>query len=175
MRPIDLQQRLLADHRRLEQLFTKLMDAFEADAREDTQRLWTELEAGLEAHFAAEERHLFAAYGNVDATETRALSGEHALLRARLAELGVGVDLKLVRAEVAKGFIGMLRAHAAREDALLYQWAKAALSDEEVDRVTKALTPPSPSPRGGEGRGEGVRNPAQPPRHSPGMTTRRPA
>jgi hemerythrin-like domain-containing protein len=34
----------------------------------------------------------------------------------------VGVELKLVRAELAHRFIQALREHAAREDQLLYRW-----------------------------------------------------
>lgn len=134
MKPTDLKQRLLADHRRLEQLFLQLMAAFDANAREDTQRLWSELERGLDAHFSLEERQLLPAYAKVDSTETRALLSEHALLRAQLAELGAGVDLKLVRAEVAQGFIDMLRAHGEREDALLYSWA----NDADLQSVSPA-------------------------------------
>lgn len=127
MRAPDLQQRMLADHRRLEALFTRVTAAFNADAREDTQRLWHQLEDGLERHFVAEECFLFPRFATVDATELRALQAEHAMLRARVAELGVGVDLKLVRADVACGVLDALRAHAAREDAFLYRWARETL------------------------------------------------
>jgi len=139
MRPIDLQQRLLADHRRLEKLFTQLMEAFDADAREDTQQLWSELERGLETHFTAEERFLFPSFGEVDAKETRELAAEHAALRSRLADLGVGVDLKCVRADVAKDFIDGIRAHAAREDALLYRWANSTLAEASAARLSQSL------------------------------------
>ncbi|MDP1830083.1 MAG: hemerythrin domain-containing protein [Archangium sp.] len=146
MKPIDLRELLLLDHRRLEQLSVKLQDAFDANAREDTQLLWTELERSVEAHFRVEERLLFPRFGNIDATETRALAAEHRLLREQLAELGVGVDLKLVRADVARGFLAMLQAHAAREDGLLYRWANEALA-EEAGEVADALAPsPSPTP-----------------------------
>jgi len=147
MRPIDLQQRFLADHRRLEKLFTQLMEAFNADAREETQQLWSELERGLETHFTAEERFLFPSFALVDPVETGHLSAEHAALRARVADLGVGVDLKLVRADVAKDFIDGIRAHAAREDALLYRWANTALPEEAAARLAQSL-PLGPKERG---------------------------
>lgn len=158
MKPIDLRELLLLDHRRLEHLSELLQDAFDADAREDTQQLWTELERSVEAHFKVEERLLFPRFGNIDATETRALAAEHRLLRGRLAELGVGVDLKQVRADVAKGFLDMLRAHAAREDVLLYRWANEAPA-EEAGQVADALAGPV-TPSGGEGP---VLSPAAPP------------
>lgn len=130
MKPNELRERLLADHRRLETLFTQVQDAFDANAREDTQTLWTELERGLERHFTAEERWLFPAFSKIDATETAALQADHELLRRELSELGMAVDLKLVRADVAKGFLEQLRAHAQRENDVLYRWADEALGDD---------------------------------------------
>lgn len=124
--------RMLADHLELETLFERLKDAFAANAREDTQALWTELERRLEAHLAAEEELLFPRFREVDAAEVEALEAEHQRIRQNLEELGVGVDLKLVRASVARAFIEALEAHAAREDALLYRWA-----DEAADEATR--------------------------------------
>lgn len=118
---LSTRDRLLAEHARLETLFEHLLDAFAADAREDTQAYWTELEAGLERHFAAEEQLYFPKFEQVDAAETRALRAEHDRIRRQLAELGAGVDLKLVRDDVARAFIEALRAHAKREDELLYR------------------------------------------------------
>lgn len=117
-----MRDRMLADHRRLEGLFTRLLDAFDANAREDTQRLWAQLESGLERHFSVEEDLVFPRFSTVDPNETKALQAEHQTLRTQLAELGVGVELKMVRAELAHQFIETLRAHASREDRLLYRW-----------------------------------------------------
>lgn len=147
MDAIDLEQRLLSDHRRLEQLCDALEEAFAADAREDTQQLWSELARGLEAHFTLEERALFPRYAHFDATETRALAGEHRLLRAQLEELGVALDLKLVRSSMAANFLAMLRAHAAREDAALYRWAAEVLRGEAAS-IADALTHPDDSAQG---------------------------
>ncbi|MEW5742735.1 MAG: hemerythrin domain-containing protein [Myxococcota bacterium] len=123
---------MLADHRELEALFQRLLDAFAANAREDTQALWTELQHRLISHLEAEEQLLFPHFAAVNPAEVEALKEEHRQLRRQLDELGVGVDLKLVRAEVAKAFIEALEAHACREDALLYQWA-----DEAADAATR--------------------------------------
>ena len=119
---------MLADHWRLENLFARLLEAFAMDAREDTQGLWTELECSLEGHFELEERHLFPQFAKVFPAETDALKAEHRLIRDQLAALGVGVDLKMVREAVARDFIGALRAHASREDKLLYRWAEESAS-----------------------------------------------
>ena len=127
-----IRDRLLADHRELEALFEQLKDAFAANAREDTQALWRRLEDRLERHFAAEESVLLPRFAEKAPDEVAALRAEHAALRAAMAELAVGVDLKLVRDEVARAFLSALEAHAAREDALLYRWA-----DQAADEATR--------------------------------------
>lgn len=142
MNAIELEQRLLADHRRLEKLCFELQAAFDAHAREDTQARWFELERSLEAHFTIEERLLFPRYAHFDATETRALAAEHRILRALLEELDVALDLEQLRSPVMANFLSMLRAHAAREDAALYRWASEVLHDQAA-KVASALAPPS--------------------------------
>lgn len=131
------------DHHELASLFERLRDAFAADAREDTQTLWTELQRRLGAHLDAEETLLFPRFKEVDPKEVDALLAEHVRLRAQLEELGVGVDLKLVREPVAKAFLDTLDAHAKREDALLYRWA-----DEAADEATRRALAKRLEPRG---------------------------
>lgn len=128
-----IRSRMVADHRELESLFGRVLDAFAAgDAREDTQALWSELQRRLGAHLDAEEALLFPRFREVNAAEVTALLAEHTHLRGQLDELGVGVDLKLVREPVVRAFIDTLRAHAKREDALLYAWA-----DDAADEATR--------------------------------------
>jgi hemerythrin len=112
------------DHQRLERLFVDLLAAFNADAREDTQRLWDEFDSGLGTHLAFEERLLLPVFGAANPTEARALLAEHDQIRSTLSELGVGLDLHLTRADVVSDFIAKLRSHARREDELMYRWAE---------------------------------------------------
>ena len=65
----------------------------------------------------------------MDPEEAVALLREHGQIRELLLELGVAVDLHAIRFEQSRRFIDMLRAHADREDRLLYRWA-----DERLDR-----------------------------------------
>lgn len=126
-----VRDQLLIEHRRLDALYEQLMDAFAANSREDTQTGWTELSLALEAHFDVEERHLFPPYSEVNPDEVKGLQAEHRRLGGLLAELGVGVDLKLVRHGVAKAFIASLRAHALREERLLYRWVDSEAAAPE--------------------------------------------
>lgn len=133
--------RMTTDHRELANLFERLRDAFAANAREDTQSLWSELQRRMAAHLDAEETLLFPRFQAVDPKEVAALLAEHVRLRAQLDELGVGVDLKLVREPVAKAFFDTLEAHAKREDALLYRWADEAADDATRRALAERVTP----------------------------------
>jgi hypothetical protein len=115
------------NHERLEALYQRLMDAMAAGAP-DARALWTELDHGLLAHIEAEERYVLPAFARVDAAAARELLQEHGKIRQELLELGIAMDLHAIRYERSEEFIRMLRAHAWREDNLLYRWA-----DERLD------------------------------------------
>jgi hemerythrin superfamily protein len=137
---IDLRGRMIADHRRLEGLFRELQVAFEMDApTSDLRALWTQLDAGLSAHMQAEEEVVLPELARVDPDEAKALRAEHDELRRKLLELGVGVDLHVVRERIAREFLDTLRAHAEREDELLYQWAAAKLEPRAQESLLSRL------------------------------------
>ena len=119
----------LADHRRLDALLERLISAFEANDREDVQALWTLFERGLLAHLEAEENALIPALRSTNPTEADALLREHAHFRDRLAELGAGIDLHIVRLETARAFAAELLKHADREDQILYRWRDLRTED----------------------------------------------
>ena len=121
--------RLLHDHARLDALFVELLDQFAEGNRRAVRAAWAQLDDGLAAHMAAEERHLLPLFEKIDLRETLALKAEHVSIRRMLAELGVGIDLDLVQPDLARAFIATLRAHARREDELLYRWANRRLRD----------------------------------------------
>lgn len=118
---------LRRDHARLDALFTELLDQFEEGNQHDVRAAWVEFDDGLTAHLDLEERVILPLFAQVDRAEAEALRAEHVRIRQLLAELGVGVDLHLVRLDLAREFIDALRAHARREDQLLYRWAESEL------------------------------------------------
>jgi hemerythrin superfamily protein len=119
----------LADHRRLDDLLERLIAAFEANDREDIQALWTLFERGLLAHLEAEENVLIPALRSTNPTEADALLREHDHFRGRLAKLGAGIDLHIVRLETARAFAAELLKHADREDQILYRWSDLRTED----------------------------------------------
>ena len=135
----ELRETMRSDHEHLEQLFVDLLAAFQADARQEAARLWSAFDVGLRTHLQLEEQCIFPEFAKRHADETELLLREHAEIRRRLLELGVGVDLHITRDEQVEQFIRNLRAHAAREDALLYQWAERDLPGESRTRLGQWL------------------------------------
>jgi hemerythrin len=120
---------MMADHRELEGLLDAVIQAFESGDREAVAAVWTRFDRQLLAHFAAEERYLIPTLLSSSPRAAAAILAEHRHLRARLVELGAGVDLHIVNLRMARGFIDDLRAHAAHEDRTLYRWADEQAAD----------------------------------------------
>jgi hemerythrin-like domain-containing protein len=137
--PEGLRALLARDHRELNQLFDALLNALQADAREDALRLWSAFDDGLCRHMTLEETHVLPLLRNHDEREVNELLQEHEQIRAKLAELGVGVDLHEIRVQTVSDFIEQLRRHASREEALAYRWAQQNVAPAQQDEMRKAL------------------------------------
>jgi hypothetical protein len=120
---------LHGSHRHLERAGTKLVDAIVVNDREEMLVQWRLLETQLLAHMEAEERYVLPAFAKADREEAIALLREHGKLREKLLELGVALELHTLRLHMVENFIAQLRAHATREEQLLYAWAAAQLDD----------------------------------------------
>ena len=140
----DSQEILRSDHARLDALFEELLDDFADGHQREIRSTWTEFDRSLLVHLDTEERFILPRFERVNPAETAALRAEHARIRRLLGELGVGVDLHLVRLELAREFIDLLRAHARREDTLLYLWAASDLDATARVAVARKLLPPLP-------------------------------
>jgi hemerythrin-like domain-containing protein len=138
--PEGLRALLTRDHRELDQLFDALSYAVHADARDDTLRLWAAFDDGLCQHMALEEKHILPVLRQQDAEEVDQLSREHDELRAKLADLAVGVDLHQLGEQTVNDFIEQLRHHAQREEALAYRWAEASLQAAAQQKIRSVLT-----------------------------------
>jgi hemerythrin-like domain-containing protein len=115
---------LLAEHDRLDQLFEALLAAFEADARDDAARLWSEFDQAFTDHLAREEKFLLPRVEQKLPRLAAAIRAEHDDLRTKLLALGIGVDLHVTKARAVAEFVATLRAHAAHEEATLYPFAE---------------------------------------------------
>jgi hypothetical protein len=123
----ELGQLLSAEHAHLERLFDEMLSAFQADARIEARTLWNQFDSELRAHMALEESRILPRLQQVNAPEAAALRREHDSLREKLLQLGIGVDLHLTRDAHVEAFLAELRAHARREDALMYRFCAEQL------------------------------------------------
>jgi hemerythrin len=135
-----VRDRFLADHRELENLFARLLVAFEASDRAGIEALWNEFYDRISSHFDAEERFMIPRLFVAHPRDARAILAEHRHIRSRLSELGYRVDLHFVPLEITPGFVDELRAHIRHEDDVLYRWADDNLAPEEQSALLAALT-----------------------------------
>jgi hypothetical protein len=127
------------DHERLESLFDTIVS--EA-VRGDSAYLldgWRTFERSLLAHLEVEEAQLLRAFGQAAPTEAQALLDEHAQIREKLTELGIDLELHCLGADRVKSFVDGLRAHAAREERLLYSWADRQFGGPARKQLHQAL------------------------------------
>ena len=121
--------RLIADHDELDAFLDQLIAAYQTGDRGAAASAYQELEARLKTHFSMEEGILFPEFARVEPREADELRAEHAAIRARLDELGVGVDLHQTRLPAMRELAQRLREHAARENEAVYRWADRVFSD----------------------------------------------
>jgi hemerythrin len=128
-RPGRIRERLIEDHEALDRLLARLTMAFRSNDWKLASDTYADLERELSAHFRTEEELLFPEFCQTEPREAADLLDEHRAIRARVFELGVGIDLHQTRLAAIEELVTKLRRHAEREDALLYRWADRDFSD----------------------------------------------
>ena len=114
---------LSEDHQHLDQLFEEIVGWAREGEHASLREEWRRFERELSSHMDLEEQEILPAFSRTHQAEAQAILDEHARIRARLTEMGIDLDLHCLRAERVEAFIGLLRAHARREEGLLYPWA----------------------------------------------------
>jgi hemerythrin-like domain-containing protein len=131
---------LLAEHHRgLDQQLDRLVMRAQMGDPSLLRDEWIAFERELSRHLEQEETELLPGFASHDATEARAILAEHAEIRAALLEIGLSLDLHLLRTEAVKDFVRRLRAHAQREEATLYDWARRHLHDDRWQHIKRSL------------------------------------
>ncbi len=121
----------MEDHRRLDVLFDDVLARLRFDDRGETREAWRQFERALVTHMEAEERPIIPAFRLADPAEAALVLDDHRRFRETIDELGLDVELHLVRADWVGRFVQLLRAHARREDLCMYPWAESHLSTQE--------------------------------------------
>jgi hypothetical protein len=130
---------MLAEHAHLGMLFEATIGAFQRGDAAAAASSFAAVEERLVAHLALEDELLIPPLRDVDPDSAEALAEDHRRIRARLAELGIAVELHAARAPAVEELAALVRAHAHREDALLYRWADQALHDLDEQVRTRRL------------------------------------
>jgi iron-sulfur cluster repair protein YtfE (RIC family) len=118
---------LAAHHREIERACLEIMSAGLTDDPRDLTLRWRVIERELLAHMATEEELLIPGFQQVDPENAQLLRDDHAALRKQALDLAIAIQLHTVRLDQLQTFIDALRAHAAREEQVLYPWAQAHL------------------------------------------------
>jgi hypothetical protein len=118
---------LVHDHERLDSMLTSILELVHVDVPQNLDDPWTSFEDSLLSHLDAEEMFLLPGLAKHDVLGADRIRNEHAKIRELLAEVGVGIELHMVREEQMVELARFLRTHASMEERLLYVWADTAL------------------------------------------------
>lgn len=116
---------LRREHARLDEIYEQLLGAYRSGDWTEVQSAWNVFERGLRAHMETEETFVFSSLRAVDAAEADALASEHEEIRKALDVLGVNIELHALTRLDADELVCRLRAHATREERMLYPWVES--------------------------------------------------
>jgi polyisoprenoid-binding protein YceI len=131
---------LAHDHERLERQFQTIVSEVSRGDPLELRGAWRAFEVELLRHFENEELRIFPAFAQQRPADARALLADHERIRASLTRLGLDLGLNCMPAERISDFVDSLRAHARREDDLLYPWAAHRLSDAARERIREEIS-----------------------------------
>lgn len=139
---------LTEHHRALDECVERLLARVRDGDLNDVRAEWTSFERALSRHLEQEEAEILPGFARDDAAAAREILAEHAQIRSALLELGVHLDLHLLRAEQVETFAAQLRAHAKREEAALYAWAQRHVSRRGWQAINRSLREATRGSRG---------------------------
>jgi hemerythrin superfamily protein len=140
-------------HHHLERLFLALVVRAQQGDCAALQTEWSLFERELLRHLELEETEILPRFGQHHPREARKILAEHAQIRCQLEEMGVCLDLHLLRAQAVEDFVRRLSEHARREETLLYPEARRMLDRQRRERIRGELFHPAgektaPAPQG---------------------------
>lgn len=121
-------QDLYQQHQAQERAFQDLVERVKSGDSLVCDAVWDEFCADLLSHLQFEEDHILPRYRRSNpgaAADAEELLAQHAAIRQQLDEMGMALQLHLLRAEIVERFVAMMRAHAEHENRTLYPWERA--------------------------------------------------
>jgi hypothetical protein len=122
-----IEELLVADHERLDQLFQAIAAEAALGDSELLHRQWTAFGQALTRHMDVEEVRIISAFSRAEPKQARALLDDHARIRGMLTELAIDLDVHRLRPDRIRALVAELDEHARRETAILYPWTGHAL------------------------------------------------
>jgi uncharacterized protein (TIGR02284 family) len=116
---------LAKDHEALTESLERLVDFVSASDMTCVRDEWALFEPAVLRHIDAEQEFLLPAFEQDDPQEAKAIRAEHATIREMLGEIGLALELHVLRQEQVVRLQEFLVNHAAREASSLYTWASA--------------------------------------------------
>jgi len=131
--------RLRVEHVEINEALERLIGAFETGDQEVARSAFRDFDQRLMAHLKMEDELLLPEFAGIDPAEAELIAADHRAIRAKIDELAIGSDLHLTRLPAIRQLAEVLRAHAQREDEVLYRWVDRSFGDQQ-------LSPPSDEP-----------------------------
>ncbi len=127
------------DHARLDAMLASILELVHVDLRPELAEHWAVYEDGVLAHLDAEEMFMLPELARHDAPRANEIRTEHATIRALLAEVGVGIELHVVREDRMQELATFLRRHAEAEEREFYKWADKELPEGSLQGLVRRL------------------------------------
>ena len=114
--------RLRLEHAAIDEALERLLRAYETGDQEVARTAFRDFDKHLTSHLAMEDELLLPAFADFDPDEAADIAAEHRTIRTKVDELVIGSDLHVTRLFAIRELAAALRAHAEREDRVLYRW-----------------------------------------------------
>jgi hemerythrin superfamily protein len=134
-RSMNVRESLGSDHDAINFRLSDLANAVEGADFPTILRVFREVDRGLRAHIDGEERYLFEHFEDDHPDVLRELREDHDRFRRALDELMVQTELHTLRKERIDELVAELRAHAAKENRTLYEWAEEPSCEDPRDAL----------------------------------------
>lgn len=138
-----LKERLQGEHLHHQELFDALLNRVHAGDAAGSQEAWTAFEQAMRAHMELEEAEILPLFERKNAEDAALVRAEHDRIRLLLSDMGMGLDLHIVREEKVNDLVQFLKRHAQYENQLLYAWASEELPEGQrqtlLDRLKGAV------------------------------------
>jgi len=131
--------RLTKDHEEIDALLRRLTQDAGAPLAGALETTWEEFETKLLRHMDTEEQFLLPLIDASDQAEVARIRCEHAIIRNRLTELGVAIELHSIREPSITELGALLQAHAKHENAALYRLAGDKASSAVEHSIAELL------------------------------------